>query len=166
MLFFTLFSLIPSPSSSLFNVIALFHSSNSFVFTGHLSLSCEVAITTFVYLLPLSLSLSLFVSLSFSFSFGLYLCLSVFLLLFWSLMMTKMCASSKNVVVLLVIIIVVLSYQLKLIKMRAKSANLNHCAVPFLSHAAVNLCWYDYILIVFLFLPRPLFLILPLSHLL
>ena len=27
--------------------------------------------------------------------------------------------------------------------MRAEIANLNHCAVPFLSHAAVNLCWYD-----------------------
>ena len=28
--------------------------------------------------------------------------------------------------------------------MRAKLANLNHCAAPFLSRAAVNLCWYDY----------------------
>ena len=28
-------------------------------------------------------------------------------------------------------------------KMRAKLANLNHCAVPFLSRAAVNLSWYD-----------------------
>ena len=27
--------------------------------------------------------------------------------------------------------------------MRAKLANLNHCAVPFLSRAAVNLSWYD-----------------------
>ena len=26
--------------------------------------------------------------------------------------------------------------------MRAKLANLNHCAVPFLSRAAANLCWY------------------------
>ena len=34
------------------------------------------------------------------------------------------------------------SYQLKLIKMRAELANLNHCAVPFLSRADVNLCWY------------------------
>ena len=29
--------------------------------------------------------------------------------------------------------------------MRAKFANLNHCAVPFLSRAAANLCWYYYI---------------------
>ena len=36
----------------------------------------------------------------------------------------------------------VISYQLKLIKMHAKLANLNECAVPFLSRAAVNLCWY------------------------
>ena len=27
--------------------------------------------------------------------------------------------------------------------MRAKLTNLNHCAVPFLSRAAVNLSWYD-----------------------
>ena len=27
--------------------------------------------------------------------------------------------------------------------MRAELANLNHCTVPFLSHAAVNLSWYD-----------------------
>ena len=27
--------------------------------------------------------------------------------------------------------------------MRAKLANLNHCEVPFLSRAAVNLSWYD-----------------------
>ena len=26
--------------------------------------------------------------------------------------------------------------------MRAELANLNHCAVPFLRRAAVNLCWY------------------------
>ena len=37
---------------------------------------------------------------------------------------------------------ILLSYQLNLIKMRAKLANLNHCAVPFLSRAADNLCWY------------------------
>ena len=30
--------------------------------------------------------------------------------------------------------------------MRAELANLNHCAVPFLSRAAVNLSWYDSIL--------------------
>ena len=30
-------------------------------------------------------------------------------------------------------------------KMRAELASLNHCAVPFLSRAAVNLSWYDYI---------------------
>ena len=28
--------------------------------------------------------------------------------------------------------------------MRAKLANLNHCAVPFLSRAGVNSCWYYY----------------------
>ena len=27
-------------------------------------------------------------------------------------------------------------------KMRAKLANLNDCAVPFLSRASVNMCWY------------------------
>ena len=32
-----------------------------------------------------------------------------------------------------------LSHQLKLIKMCAKLTNLNHCAVPFLSRADVNL---------------------------
>ena len=35
------------------------------------------------------------------------------------------------------------SYQLKFIKMRVELANRNHCAVPFLSSAAVNLSWYD-----------------------
>ena len=30
--------------------------------------------------------------------------------------------------------------------MRAELANLDDCAVPFLSRAAVNLCWYYYIL--------------------
>ena len=35
------------------------------------------------------------------------------------------------------------SYQLKLIKMLAELANLNHCAVPFLSRAAVNLSLYN-----------------------
>ena len=39
----------------------------------------------------------------------------------------------------------VLSYQLKLIKMRAKLASPNYCAVPILSLAAVNLCGYYYI---------------------
>ena len=28
--------------------------------------------------------------------------------------------------------------------MRAKLANPNHCAVPFLSRAGANLCWYYY----------------------
>ena len=28
-------------------------------------------------------------------------------------------------------------------KMRAELAYINHCAVPFLSRAAANLCWYD-----------------------
>ena len=28
--------------------------------------------------------------------------------------------------------------------MRAKLASLNHCAVPFLSRAAANFCWYYY----------------------
>ena len=37
-----------------------------------------------------------------------------------------------------------ISYQLKLIKMRSELANLNDCAVPFLSRAAANLCWYYY----------------------
>ena len=27
--------------------------------------------------------------------------------------------------------------------MRAELANLNHCAVPFLSRGAPNLCWYN-----------------------
>ena len=36
-----------------------------------------------------------------------------------------------------------ISYQPKLIKMRAELASLNPCAVPFLSHAVVNLSWYD-----------------------
>ena len=31
-------------------------------------------------------------------------------------------------------------------KMRAELANLNHCAVPFLSRATVSLCWYYYII--------------------
>ena len=35
---------------------------------------------------------------------------------------------------------------LKLKKMRAELANLNNCAVPFLSRAAVKLSWYDIIL--------------------
>ena len=39
----------------------------------------------------------------------------------------------------------VISYQLKLIKMRAELTNLNNCAVPILSRAAVNLCWYYYV---------------------
>ena len=34
-------------------------------------------------------------------------------------------------------------------KMRAELANLNHCAVLFLSRAAVNLSWYDSILYVY-----------------
>ena len=29
-------------------------------------------------------------------------------------------------------------------KVLAELANLNHCALPFLSRAAVNLCWYNY----------------------
>ena len=33
--------------------------------------------------------------------------------------------------------------------MRAEIANLNHCAVPFLSRADVNLIWYDSIYYVF-----------------
>ena len=32
--------------------------------------------------------------------------------------------------------------------MRAKLANLNHCAVPFLSRAVVSLCWCFYTLYV------------------
>ena len=38
----------------------------------------------------------------------------------------------------------IISYQLKLTKMRAELADLNHCAVLFLSRAAVNLRWYYY----------------------
>ena len=38
----------------------------------------------------------------------------------------------------------VYSYQLKLIKICAELANINHCAVPFLSRAAVKLYWYCY----------------------
>ena len=36
--------------------------------------------------------------------------------------------------------------------MRAELANINHCAVPFLSRAAVNLSWYDstYIIIIYI----------------
>ena len=34
------------------------------------------------------------------------------------------------------------SYQLKLMKMRAKLAHLNNSAVPFLSCAGANLCWH------------------------
>ena len=37
-----------------------------------------------------------------------------------------------------------ISYQLKLRKMRAKLANVNDCAVPFLSRAVAILCWYYY----------------------
>ena len=37
-------------------------------------------------------------------------------------------------------------FSLKLIKMRAELANHNHCAVPFLSRAAVNLSCYDSII--------------------
>ena len=36
----------------------------------------------------------------------------------------------------------VTSYQLKLKKISAELANLNHCAAPFWSRAAVNLYWY------------------------
>ena len=42
------------------------------------------------------------------------------------------------------VIVFVISYQLKLIKMRAELANLNHSVVPFLSRAVVKLCWYYY----------------------
>ena len=35
------------------------------------------------------------------------------------------------------------SYQLKLIKMRDELPNLNHCAVPFLSRAAIDLSLYN-----------------------
>ena len=30
----------------------------------------------------------------------------------------------------------------KLVKLRTLLASLNHCAIPFLSSAAANLCWY------------------------
>ena len=45
------------------------------------------------------------------------------------------------------IYIYIISYQLKLIKMRAELANLNYCTEPFLRRAAVNFCWYYYIYI-------------------
>ena len=32
--------------------------------------------------------------------------------------------------------------QHKLVKMHAELASLNHCAVPFISRADANLCWY------------------------
>ena len=35
--------------------------------------------------------------------------------------------------------------------MRAKLANINHCAVSFLSHAAINLCRYYYIYIIHIY---------------
>ena len=35
------------------------------------------------------------------------------------------------------------SYELKLIKVLAELANLNHCAVPFLSRATLNLSLYN-----------------------
>ena len=38
--------------------------------------------------------------------------------------------------------ILLIKYQRKLIKMRAELANLNHCAVPFLTRASAFLCWY------------------------
>ena len=37
------------------------------------------------------------------------------------------------------------SYQLKLMKFRAKLASLNHCAVAFLSRAGANLYYYSYL---------------------
>ena len=45
-------------------------------------------------------------------------------------------------ILILLELLMVQLYQHKLIEMRAELANLNHCAVPFLSRAAVNLCWY------------------------
>ena len=41
-------------------------------------------------------------------------------------------------------------------KMRAELANLNHCAVPFLSRAAVNLSWYDSTVFYILMKPIPI----------
>ena len=38
----------------------------------------------------------------------------------------------------------IISYQLELTKICAELADLNHCAVPFLTCAAVNLRWYYY----------------------
>ena len=34
-------------------------------------------------------------------------------------------------------------------KMHAELASLTPCAVPFLSRAAVNLCWYDYTMYIY-----------------
>ena len=36
--------------------------------------------------------------------------------------------------------------------MRADLASLNHCAVPFLSRAGANLCWYHYITKIYMYL--------------
>ena len=56
------------------------------------------------------------------------LCLNAFkTFLFWPYICCKM----------------LMSYQLKLIKMRVKLVNLNNCAVPFLSRDAVSLSRYD-----------------------
>ena len=40
----------------------------------------------------------------------------------------------------------IISYQLKFVKMRAELSNVNHCAVLFISRAAVNLYWYYIVL--------------------
>ena len=47
----------------------------------------------------------------------------------------------------------IISCQLKLTKMRGELATLNHCAVPFLSRAATNLCWYYIILYTYHYSP-------------
>ena len=48
----------------------------------------------------------------------------------------------------------IISNQLKLLKMRAKSGNLNHCAVPLLSRDIVNLWRYYYIYYIFEQIPK------------
>ena len=48
-----------------------------------------------------------------------------------------------NVYCIYLNLISIIVVPIELEKMRAELANLNHCAVPFLNRAAVNLSWYD-----------------------
>ena len=121
----------------------------------------SVTYLSFVLALLLSLSLSLFLSLSLAlfFSLSISYSLTVFsLFLYFFPLFVLLCLmicpalSVANLFSTLSITItsvnitlpLIVSYQLKLIKMHAKLANLNDCAVPFLSRATTNLCWYYY----------------------